>query len=153
MRYYAYRNAQYDIKAMGADSHLFPSKAVENEQILRGRINAVKHFIESPSSTREGVREVYKKRADTINAKSGMEGKLTWMDLARYYESDVAQKAGSGFGSETRLKAIAVLKKKARNPKTISKAIAGDVRLSDSMAVDAAAKAMLRNGLDPSEIF
>lgn len=174
MSKYAYRNAQYDIhKITGSDANtrfdynIPETKAGEiNKTELHRRLNAVQKFLESPSSTKTGLKAVYEKRAQTINQKygyyTGADGKrhkrgdwknLTWEDMAKYYESDIAQQEDKTFGSKTELRALGAIKRVSNDPDKIRKALEGNQVLSNDAAVNAAALKMLENGLDPSEIF
>lgn len=170
---YAYRNAQYDIKHIqGSDSSRFSADVPEtksgglNQQELHRRINAVKRFLDAPSSTKTGIKEVYEHRAKTVNQRYGYEvgadGKrhkrkdwqnLTWEDMANYYQSDIAEQEDKGYGSKTEVRALGAIKRVSNDPKKIREAIAGNYKLSSNEAVNKAAVEMLKNGLDPEEVF
>lgn len=116
---WAYARAQRDIKAWtGEGSNRFNTKPPENVNQLKAKINDIKTFLESASSTKRGITEVYKKRADTINNKYGTN--FSWQDMANYFRGGKAEKDAKKFGSKTALKIIAVVQ---RNKDAIVQAI------------------------------
>lgn len=168
---YAYRSAQYDIHQIaGADTanrfsmDIKETKSGEiNQRALHKSINAVKQFLEAPSSTKTGLKAVYEQRARTINQRYGYEigpdGKrhrrkdwknLTWQDMAKYYESDRAAKDDSGYGSSTEVRALGAIKRIANKPELIKQALKGNYKLSNNDAINKAANLMIQNGLDPA---
>lgn len=174
MKKYAYRNAMYDIKQFSgnrkdnrftADIPLTKAGTV-NQNELHKRISAAKRFLDSPSSTKSGIRAVYEHRAKTVNQRYGYEigedGKrhrrkdwknLTWEDMANYYDSDIAEQNDQRYGSKTEVRALGAIKRIANDPEKIKNAIAGNLKLSESDAINKAAVEMLRNGLDPGKVF
>lgn len=147
---YAYANAMYDIKHItkSADKNRFPisvpkSKDGElNIMEMHRRLSAVKRFWESPTSTKTGIKEVFQRRADTVNKRiakgdygTAMEGNLTWEDLARFYESDIADKIKSNYGSDTIIMALATIKNASRKPEQLQDAIDKNIKLSENQNV------------------
>lgn len=127
---WAYAKAQKDIgKWSGPEATRFNTNPPKNNEDMIAKINDMRSFLEAPSSTKKGIIDIYKKRADTFNKgrinekgekKGGFGTEFTWQDIAQYYESGLAQKWTDKFGSETALKTIAVIQK---NRKKIAKAI------------------------------
>ena len=80
----------------------------------------IKHFLESPTSTKKGIVDVYKKRADSLNKtmkKSDPNWKdLTWKDMAQYFDSALSNKLSKKVGSKTALKIMNTIQ---RNEKEI----------------------------------
>lgn len=106
---YAYATAMEDIKAFGGKTR-WNTKAPEDPRRMYEKIKAMKYFIESPTSTKAGIKEVYQKKANTINDNYGTN--FTWQDLADYYnkgQADIASKEAGGSG--TALLAIGVIQK------------------------------------------
>lgn len=102
---YAYAKAMQDIKIWsGGAAKRFETKAPDSEADLKAKINDIKRFLESPTSTKRGVTAIYKKRADTINKKYNTS--FTWQQLAKYYETGLADKMSKEYGSKTALKVI-----------------------------------------------
>lgn len=106
---YAYATAMEDIKAFGGKQR-WNTKAPEDPRLMYEKIKAMKYFIESPTSTKAGIKEVYQKKANTLNENYGTN--FTWQDLADYYnkgQADIAAKEAGGSG--TALLAIGVIQK------------------------------------------
>lgn len=120
---WAYAKAQYDIKkwqkpGAGEPGVLrFNTKPPEGEKLI-AKINDIKSFLASPTSTKSGITNVYKKRADTINARYGTN--FNWKQLAKYFDTGMADLWDAKFGSKTALKAIGYIQK---NKEQIKKAI------------------------------
>lgn len=114
---WAYARAQKDIsKWSGPDARRFNTappmkevggKKVIDEQRLRSKIKDIKHFLESPTSTKKGIVQTYQKRVDTINEKFGTN--FTWQQFAQFTESETFQKLNMKFGSLTIMKAIGAI--------------------------------------------
>ena len=124
---YAYRKATIDAMQWGAnpDKPRFNIKPPVNtkargklEDMLnrtstRAKINDMLNFIEKPTSTKAGIIGIYQKRADTLNKneaviKAGLH--FTWQDVGDFFESRLYKKMLGGFGSETNIKSIGILK-------------------------------------------
>lgn len=94
---YAYKNAAYDIKALGAkNERRFPGdigrmSATETDiRKLKAYINTAKEFLSSASSTKRGIDRVYAQRAATLNAKYAKEGvdlNFTADDMKTFFDS------------------------------------------------------------------
>ena len=120
---WAYARAQEDIsKWSGPDATRFntapPMKksggeAAIDETRLRSKIQDIKAFLESPTSTKKGITQVYKNRVDTINQKYGTN--FTWQQFAKFTESETFNKLDWEYGSKTIMKAIGVIQSKFKN--------------------------------------
>lgn len=164
---YAYANAQYDITAITESEvrRRFPESVPRtktgeiNRAELHRRMNAVKRFYESPTSTKSGIVAVYQNKADTVNEKLSKEygytggEKFTWEDMANYYESDISKKMASQHGSDTVLIALATIKENMNNPENIRRAKEGKLKLDGDQVVDKIIEELLKSGLDPDKIF
>lgn len=121
---YAYRVAAKNIESYGQVKNRprFNTKPPENSNTLQAKINDIKHFLESISSTKKGIVSVYEKRADTLNKNMGLKGddKFTWQELADFFQSKSYEKLESLFGSKTVFDTIGKIKK---NLPEIAKAI------------------------------
>ena len=143
---WSYTKAMRDIKRWSGDEATrFNTKMPEKKEDVLAKISDMRSFIESPTSTKKGILDIYKKRAETFNRETpradasgkkrgGFGTKFTWQDIAKYYESGLAQKWSDKFGSDTALRTIAVIQK---NKKKIQKAIETgrkvDVRVEDKI--------------------
>lgn len=100
---YAYARAAHDIGSWGgtAEGKLprWNRAMPTNAQSLKAKIADMKNFLMSPTSTKKGIVDVYKKRADTLNKKLGTN--FTWEDLANYFESGIADKADRSYGGSS----------------------------------------------------
>ena len=70
----------------------------------RERVNAMRKFLSSPTSTKTGIREVYENRVNSINEKYGTT--FTWQQLADFFEKGDFDKLLQDYGSKTVLRAI-----------------------------------------------
>ena len=105
----------------------FNTKPPEGEDLI-AKINDIKSFLSSPTSSKQGIINVYKKRADTVNKKYGTN--FTWKQLAKYYDSGQAELWDAKFGSKTALMTIASLQKnKKKLVKAIKEADRKDIRI------------------------
>lgn len=159
---YAYANAMYDIQnTTGTDSKVrFPTGIPKNkdgsinENEYRNRFNAVSRFLESPTSTKQGLEKVYQKRADTVNQKLEKAGykfdkKFTWEDLANYYESDLAKIMASMYGSESVLVALAYMHNAGNDAKRLNDIKAGRLKLSDDEVENKVIQTLANEGIQP----
>ena len=156
---YAYANAMYDIKALTGDPtaerfNRVPARTKSGEinmQNLHAKINAVKRFLESPTSTKQGITRVYKQRAATINERYG--ANLTWQEMANYYSSSMAEKIENEYkASKSIVRALGALKRLGDDPETIRKAIEGDIKIANDAVVDEIARALLEQGYTFSKL-
>lgn len=154
---WAYAKAVQDIKKWrqpgeGLDQFRFNTKPPIDTEDLLAKINDIKSFIESPTSTKQGITAVYKKRADTVNKKYGT--KFTWQQLAKYYTSGQAELWDAKFGSKTALKTIAAIQ---RNKKTIiskiKEADSKDIRVDNKLLKKTVDKALADNELNVEDLF
>lgn len=152
---YSYARAQRDIAAWDGDKKKekgrFNTKPPKNVKQLQAKINDIKQFLESPTSTKKGITDVYKKRAKTTNARYGTD--FTWQDLANYYESEKSSKLDSQYGSKTLIKALGVVKKVGNEPEDIKQAVEKNINVSNDVVVDEIAKQLLKSGLKSSDLF
>ena len=157
---WAYKGALHDIRALTNDpeatrfNRTIKRKTEKGEpykQSLHARINAVKRFLESPSSMKSSIIKVYKKRADTINKR--YDANLTWQEMANYYSSSTAEKIESEYkASKSIVRALGALKRLGEDPETIRKAIAGDIKVSKDAVVNEIAVNLLEQGLTFSQL-
>lgn len=106
---WAYRKAQNDIrKWSGENRSRWLTKPPENPEKLLAKITDIKTFLELPTSTKTGIKNVYKKRADTINQKYGT--KLSAGDMSKLFQSKLwMEMMDADYGSDTAMKIIAAV--------------------------------------------
>ena len=132
---WAYKLAMYDIHAsFGKTAKRFNRKQPDDLRKVYKQIRDVLKFLEEPTSSKQGIDEVYLKRADTIKDRYGL--KVNWQNIAGLFESRLYQKTDSKYGSKTALKAIGFIQ---RNTDTILKALQENksiaVRLGEGMNI------------------
>lgn len=128
---WAYARAMSDIEhRWGEGSDRFDRKLPKDWKItsMIAAINEVKTFMQSPSSTKRGIIDVYKSRVETLmNAKDEYTGeklyggvKLTWQQAAKLFEDNTFDKLLGKMTSAQIWKQIA---KRQRRAKELIKAI------------------------------
>ena len=111
---YAYKRAAKDAQKWGStgEKARFNIKPPETSNELRAKIKDIEHFLEAPTSTKQGITNVYQKRAETFNKNFGGKEKkdrpITWQELANYYKSDQAKKQDRRYGSKTIARAVKI---------------------------------------------
>ena len=119
VREWAYKNAMYDIhSSFGQQAKRFNRKIPDDLTKIYKNIRNVLNFLEAPTSSKQGIDEVYMKRAQTITDKYGVA--TNWQSLAGLFESKLYQKTDSKYGSKTALRAIGFIQ---RNTDVILKAL------------------------------
>lgn len=105
---YAYQRAQRDIKQWsGENATRFNTKIPDNMNMVKAKINDMKTFLGSQTSTKIGIMKTYESRANTINEKYGTN--VDWEDIHDYYAKNKNARADKAFGSKVAVKAIGVI--------------------------------------------
>lgn len=109
---YSYKKAAQDAKKWGSagEKPRFNVKPPETAGEIKAKIKDIEAFLESPTSTKKGITDVYKKRAETFNKRFGKKGDrpVTWQELANYYKSDQAKALDKRYGSKTIARAVRI---------------------------------------------
>lgn len=109
---YSYKKAAQDAKKWGSTGERprFNVKPPETTGEIKAKIKDIEAFLESPTSTKKGITDVYKKRAETFNKRFGKKGDrpVTWQELANYYKSDQAIALDKRYGSRTIARAVRI---------------------------------------------
>ena len=155
---WAYSRAQHDLQKWtgqgpGAKHLRFNTAAPKGEEKLISKINDIKTFLSSPTSTKQGIIDVYKKRADTINDRYGTS--FDWKSLAKYYDSGQSDLWDSKFGSKTALRTIGQIQK---TPKEVLDKIKAaeekDLKAEDQKMIDENIRMALKdNNLDIEDLL
>ena len=164
---WAYAKAKRDIRSwypkglkpkrdeQGNEMLRWNTKPPEGDEQLISKINDIKDFLESPTSTKAGIKNVYKKKADTVNKKYGTNFK--WDDLAKYYDSGQAELWDAKFGSKTALKTIGEIQKLDKEViKKIKEAKGKDIRIPEiknKVLEQTVIKALKDNNLNIEDLF
>lgn len=157
---WAYRRAASDIETWGGniEKPRFNTKPPESLNALRAKINDIKAFLGSESSTKSGITETYKNRAKTINSKYGTSFQVD--DLAKVFNNGLMKKLeAKGFSSKTILKAIGYIQDNATDEDAL-KAMQAEARkrkyvpeFSGDPFVDDAVRSMLRSKTTITEMY
>ena len=99
---FAYAKAQKALNVWGGKR--FNTKMPEAVALRNEKIADIIHFLESPTSTKQGITQVYGKRAKTLATKYGLD--VDWKDLGKIME---AFQDESSVGSPTKIKAIGII--------------------------------------------
>lgn len=114
---YAYARAMRDIEVWGGGRR-FNTKPPEDRRQFNEKISDMLRFLQSPTSTKGGIKEVYQKRVDTLNKKYNLN--MTWQQFADITESKELDAFMGGYASDTVFRAIG---KVQRNRGEIQKAL------------------------------
>ena len=91
----------------------------KTKQEVQAKIAALERFLGSETSTKTGVRAGYKRRADTLKDRLGIN--VAWQDLGKFFQSPAYQKLIAVIpGSQTAVKQLGHIQ---RNRKAIEQAI------------------------------
>lgn len=157
---WAYSRAVRDIKAWSpsadfSDPNWLPrwnKKPPESVSLLQSKIQDIKTFLLSPTSTKQGILNVYKKRAETLNSKYGTN--FRWDEIGTYFESRAWEEAYWKFGSDSAMDVIATLQKnKEEVIKGIKNSNAVDIKVPDKMEERLVNKFLEENGKEILELF
>lgn len=153
---YAYARAERDIAAFdkfSGQTYEKPrfSRNIPNDvRQLQARIIDVNNFLESKTNTKKKITDVYRQRTKTVNEKFGTNFK--WQDLARYYESNVAEINDSKYGSNQIVMALGEFIK-YKKPDDILEKIAKNEKFTDDEVMDEIIKHLAKDGLTLDTLF
>ena len=118
---FAYARAMRDIEVYGGGKR-FNTKPPEARSLFNEKIADMLRFLQSPTSTKGGIIEVYQKRADTLNEKYKAAGlNVTWQDIANLHDSGLLTAAKMAMGSDTTWIAIGQVENNAEKIKQVLK--------------------------------
>lgn len=140
---WAYASAMRDIHTWnGQTASRFNTAPPTNHEKLVAKINDIKKFLESPTSTKTGIKNVYIKKVNTFNERYGTD--LTWDELAKYYDRRVADRMSAKFGSKTALKIIGRIQDKMNETgKSIDEISYHDIKTSNPDVIELQVKEAL----------
>lgn len=118
---FAYARAMRDIEVYGGGKR-FNTKPPEDRRQLTEKISDILRFLQSPTSTKYGIKEVYQKRAETLNNKYPGSGlNVTWQDIAELHDSGLLDAAKMAMGSDTMWVSIGQVERNADKIKELLK--------------------------------
>lgn len=133
---WSYARAMRDIKEWsGSEATRFNVKPPQGVSDLQAKIEDIKTFLRSATSTKKGIRSVHQRRAETLNKKFGTN--FTWEDLGKFFNSKLSEDMDSIMGYKLRFKVINTIKKKKKEIiQAIENSSEKDLRTSDNKMVD-----------------
>lgn len=147
---WAYARAVRDIEAWsGSGATRFNVAPPKSTASLEAKIEDIRHFIESPTSTKTGIKQVYIEKAKTINKKYGTS--LKWDQVGKLFESDLWRDLDKKYGSKTAVKALGRMQKYKDKKKlldAVEKADTSDLRVPDDQVGRAVKEALEEHGKD-----
>lgn len=149
---FAYARAMRDIEVWGGGRR-FNTKPPEDRRQFNEKISDILRFLQSPTSTKYGIKEVYQKRADKLNEKYGAEGlHVTWKDIADLHDTGLLTTAKMALGSDTAWVSIGQVEHNADKIKEILKEAQKNQKTEEPIKIrrkdgqlTAKAKAMLKD--------
>lgn len=148
---YAYRTAMKDIKSWsGEGATRFHTKAPANKRDLMKKIADIEKFLDAPTSTKKGVMNVYKKRADSLNKTFFGDDKkqyLTWQEWGNFWDKVGAEMLDKIYYSQA-AKGAGIMKKYKITPENAKEKAEQLVRSDDIDVVEGEIiKSLAENGL------
>ena len=129
---WAYARAQRDIRIWsGEDAKRFNTSPPGSKQGITAKIEDIKTFLRSETSTKSGIKKIFVDKAKTINKEYGTD--LKWDQVGKFFESKNWEKFSEKFGSKTAIKSIGRIRKydKKKLLKAIKEADTSDLRIPD----------------------
>jgi hypothetical protein len=133
---WAYARAIKDIaRWRGEGRKRFGQTPPRTVQGIRAKIKDIKTFLESPTSSKKRIIQVYEKRAKTYKEKYGIEA--TWQQMAVFFERGYYSQLFRDYGSKTAMKILGTI---SQNEKLIKNAFQKsqqeEIHLSDDKVVN-----------------
>ena len=156
---WAYKRAMSDIATWsGEGATRFNTKAPTDTRSLKAKINDIKTFLGSESSTKSGITSVYQNRVQTINKKYGTNYQID--DMQQIFSSSLWKKLeAKNYSSDQILMAIGYIKDNAPDDEAL-KALKAQARKRKELPeftgdpfVDQAIKEMLRSSKSVDEMY
>ena len=156
---WAYRRAMSDIETWsGEGATRFHTKAPTDKRSLQAKINDIKTFLGSESSTKSGISSTYQKRVETINKNYGTQFQVD--DLQKIFNSALWKKMeAKNYSSDQILTAVGYIKDNATDEDAY-KALQSEARKRKNLPeftgdpfVDNLIKDMLRSKKSVDEMY
>lgn len=129
---WAYSVAMRDIhKWSGEAAKRFNTAPPPNKRDLQKKIVEIEEFLNSPTSTKLGIRKVYGKKSKTYKKNYGIN--LTWSEVGDFFLSEFYKSAmEKGYGSKTIMIAVGYMQKYGDEIKReLDKSISKKIHVSD----------------------
>lgn len=152
---WAYKKAAYEATLYGSNKQKprFNIKPPENEKQLRRKIAAIQNFLEMKSSTKKGIKEIDKKRLDSLNEAFGKMdpdfGDIPlnkWLEL---HESGTFKRLGDKYGFYTTMEAIGTIQKDKDKIKDLMQQVEDEnITLKEKLKEDGSYDIALRDAIN-----
>lgn len=108
---WAYKRAARDAKTWGAktDNPRFDIKPPENVRQIEAKIADIESFLNMPTSTKRGIKAMYKAEAQAAAKEAGLEKNGDWQIMAAFYEKKLNE-AMDDYGYRTYYAAIKTMR-------------------------------------------
>lgn len=146
---FAYKKAEEMIRTWTPLDKMYEGRAPRwqrstplDTRSLKAKIKDIERFLAMKSSTLKGVKEIYKKRAETLNlmtpnnaGRGGFGTSFTWQTLAHFFEDGgLADKTFEKYGSATVLLAFGKIQRNKKKALDLIKSFDDKHKITDSDA-------------------
>ena len=97
-------------------------------------IKDIQTFLSAPTSTKTGIKEIYLKRAQTINEKYGTN--FTWEDIGSFFDSTMYSSLDNKYDSDTIVEAWGVIQDNKKLVKKIMKEKDKHIKVKDRTKIE-----------------
>lgn len=146
---WAYKKAMYHIEQFTGKKKgkmRFNVGIPKTEGLLKRKIEAIKQFLESPTSKISSIRKIEKQRIKALNEKAG--AKLSMSEWMKLFETGKFEDLIDSYGSSTAVEAIGTMKKDAKKIEKLAKeADEQNISLSEKLKDDTDYDFVLREAI------
>lgn len=150
---WAYSAAMRDIHKWSGDAaKRFDVAPPATKRDLQKKIVEIENFLNSPTSTKTGIKESYQKKSDTYKEKYGIN--LTWSQVGDFFESEGYKYLDKkGYGSKTVMVSIGYMQKYGDAIKDmLEEAISDEVHVSRDDEENIVKDALLDSGFKDDDV-
>lgn len=150
---YAYSRAMRDIEQYsGEGATRWNTKPPEGNAALRAKIEDIKHFLESETSTKKGLQRIANQKLDKLNKNFGTN--MSWSQWRKYFDSKLSDKTDKSFGSKTRVRAFVwISQNKEQVVKDLQKQDLKELNVPNSVVGKAVKKILKDYGPDVEDLL
>lgn len=155
---YAYAAAQKAIRAWtGGRSKRFNTEPPKKLIDLQKKIADIKRFLESATSTKKGVIDVYKKRTESLNKTFFGDDKksyLNWQEWANFWDRVDADNTDSRFEYNMTARSAGLMKRYNITSENVKKKTESLIREDKIDIIEQRSiEELLKNGITPEKLF
>lgn len=155
---YAYAAAQKAIRAWTGDrSKRFNTEPPKKMIDLQKKITDIKRFLESPTSTKKGVIDVYKKRTESLNKTFFGDDKksyLNWQEWANFWDRVDADNTDSRFEYNMTARSAGLMKRYNITSDNVKRKTESLIREDKIDIIEQRSiEELLKNGITPEKLF